>query len=162
MWILRIERMFSAAHSIAGHPKCGQVHGHNWKVTVEFRAWQLIEPGWVLDFATAKQGVDTVLQRYDHININTILDPPTAEILAANLFTELRAVFQKVEHLAVHSVTVEETPGCSATFTNAAEEIVSEKRGSTRFVRDQAIKLEITDMLQQLVNTLFKKEEWHA
>ena len=32
-----IEFKFSAAHKIAGHPKCGKLHGHNYRVRIWFR-----------------------------------------------------------------------------------------------------------------------------
>ena len=162
MWILRVERMFSAAHLIPGHPKCGTMHGHNWKVTVELRAWKLVAPGWIADFTEVKKTIDEVLSRYDHKVLNEIIDPPTAEILAANFFTELKAHFQDIEHIAVHSVTVEETPGCSAVFTNAPEEIRQEKKGPLHFVQDIALKLDITDILSQMARTSCRKEDWNA
>lgn len=57
---------FSAAHRLEGHPKCGRLHGHNYKVTVEL--WSLpsypdgegLEGGMVMDFSA----IDTVLKPF--------------------------------------------------------------------------------------------------
>ncbi|ASO21562.1 6-carboxy-5,6,7,8-tetrahydropterin synthase [Actinoalloteichus hoggarensis] len=85
----RISRRFrfAAAHRLSGLPdghKCRRVHGHTWTVRVTVVARDLVDPGWVVDFAAL-----TPLGRYlddnvDHRDLTEVLPvSPTAEHLAA-------------------------------------------------------------------------------
>ena len=80
------EFMFEAAHSLPnvglGH-KCGQIHGHSFRVHVEISGELENWHGWVMDFAVLKDAwnlLDTVL---DHHYLNDIpgLENPTSEHL---------------------------------------------------------------------------------
>ncbi|HUK50771.1 MAG TPA: 6-carboxytetrahydropterin synthase [Terriglobales bacterium] len=80
-------REFAAAHIIAGHPKCGRQHGHNYtlltKVYGNSRQW--------LDFEEVKRTVDDLIdEKYDHRDIGNM----TAETLAGHLQEQLSNLFQ--------------------------------------------------------------------
>ena len=49
---------FSAAHQIEGHPKCGRLHGHNYKVRVGVTGLVSEQTGMVIDFGD----LDTIVK----------------------------------------------------------------------------------------------------
>ena len=65
------------AHFLPGHPKCGQLHGHTYKVEVVIEGEN--KDGMVIDFADMKEGVQKVLNDYDHKSLNDFLDYPSVE-----------------------------------------------------------------------------------
>lgn len=82
MYIVRKSFEFSAAHqlSLTYASACSNLHGHNWKVTVECRSEELDDNGMVVDFTIIKR---LVLQKLDHKVLNEVLDfNPTAENIA--------------------------------------------------------------------------------
>lgn len=76
------------AHFLPGHPKCGRVHGHTYRVELVIEG----DPsgGMIVDFADLKIKAREVLQRYDHGNWNDFLDYPSVENICLRLSTELR------------------------------------------------------------------------
>ena len=58
---------FSAAHTIKGHPKCGRMHGHNYKVVVTLSADTLDKNGMIMDFSEVKKVVHMVVDKLDHV-----------------------------------------------------------------------------------------------
>jgi len=70
-----------SAHSIPSHPKCGNVHGHTWRIVAEFESKKL-RNGMVVDFGKAKE----IVKELDHKNLNDTLNVPTAENLAHYLY----------------------------------------------------------------------------
>jgi 6-pyruvoyltetrahydropterin/6-carboxytetrahydropterin synthase len=82
MYFVRKTFEFSAAHRLEltyGSPCCN-LHGHNWRVTVECRSRELNENGMVTDFSEIKR---RVLDMLDHKMLNDVLDfNPTAENIA--------------------------------------------------------------------------------
>ena len=79
-------REFAAAHIIAGHPKCGRMHGHNYmllaKVYGSSSEW--------LDFEEIKKTVDRLIdERYDHRDIGNM----TCERLAMQIQDYLTSSF---------------------------------------------------------------------
>ena len=80
------KREFAAAHVIAGHPKCGRQHGHNYtllaKVYGRSDMW--------LDFDDIKRKVDEFVdERYDHRDLGNM----TCETLARQLQEQLSKQF---------------------------------------------------------------------
>ena len=69
-----VESWFSSAHRVEGHPKCGRLHGHNYKlvVTIGRPAHRALgvgnvdEHGFVLDFGILKPIIKTVVDLVDH------------------------------------------------------------------------------------------------
>ena len=77
------------AHFLPGHPKCGTLHGHTYKVELVVEG----EPsgGMVVDFADLKQAARKVWSEYDHRNWNDFLDYPSVENICELLHTKLKA-----------------------------------------------------------------------
>ena len=74
---------FEAAHRLAWHPgKCRNLHGHSYRLDVTVRG-PLDDNGVVIDFDTLSEIVEReVIVRFDHRDLNQIIDNPTAELLA--------------------------------------------------------------------------------
>lgn len=83
---------FEAAHQLPWHPgKCRELHGHSYRfeITVE---GPVGPQGIVVDFDELKDVVDReVLARYDHRYLNDLMDNPTAELLAHDIWKTLEA-----------------------------------------------------------------------
>ena len=80
-----------SGHYIPGHPKCGRPHGHTYRVDVILEG----EPDsdMLLEFGEFKQRVWEVLQRYDHVMLNEVMDAvPTVENIAVELHRQLKKV----------------------------------------------------------------------
>lgn len=108
---------FSASHQLItlpdGHP-CSRLHGHNYVVEVELQSNELDGHGFVLDFGElkpVKTFIDGVL---DHRHLNDVMetDTPTAEYIAAYIFT----ICLTKLNLPVSAVTVWETEKCWARY----------------------------------------------
>ena len=96
---------FSAAHTIEGHPKCGRMHGHNYKVVVTLSADTLDKNGMIMDFSDVKKVVHMVVDKLDHTYLNDVLkvDFVTAEYLSKYIYDKL-----VLRLPSVHSVQVYE------------------------------------------------------
>ncbi len=83
---------FEAAHRLAWHPgKCRNLHGHSYRLDVSVEG-PLDANGVVLDFDTLQEVVRTqVIDRWDHRDLNEVLDNPTAELLALRAWEILTA-----------------------------------------------------------------------
>jgi len=111
----KVTGTFDAAHSIKGYEgKCGQLHGHTWKVTVyvEENAEIVCENGYDVDLSQLKADLREVLEEMDHRDLNYLFSKPTAENIARRVF---RALYRKYN---IFKVEVEETPGSGVIFTN--------------------------------------------
>lgn len=86
---LGITEFIDCAHFLPGHPKCGQVHGHTYRVDVTIEGDH--NQGMVVDFNDLKQSTREVLARYDHRHWNDVLDFPSVENICELLSRELRA-----------------------------------------------------------------------
>ena len=121
---VRVLVEFAAAHHIRGYDgECSRPHGHNWKVEVEAATAQLNSIGISVDFKVLKSMVKTLIDRFDHQDINTIMPfieiNPTAETLSHFFFEELERQVQHSKPLAaleVRRVTVWENDRCAASF----------------------------------------------
>lgn len=121
LYVVRVCGSISAAHRLPGYPgPCAAMHGHNFQVTAALGARQLAD-GMVADFVQVRAAMDAVLGRLDHtcLNDHPELDPPTAEVLASHIFGRLSEALA-TDRVRVLSVTVEESPGLSACYTEEA------------------------------------------
>jgi 6-pyruvoyltetrahydropterin/6-carboxytetrahydropterin synthase len=76
------------AHFLPGHPKCGTLHGHTYKVEVIIEG----DPrnGMVIDFSDLKKAAREVLRQYDHKSLNDFLDYPSVENICTLLHEKLK------------------------------------------------------------------------
>jgi len=80
-------REFAAAHIIAGHPRCGRMHGHNYVLTANVYGQS---DEW-LDFEDIKRKVDQFIdEKYDHHDLGDM----TCERLARKLQDQLSKFFR--------------------------------------------------------------------
>jgi 6-pyruvoyltetrahydropterin/6-carboxytetrahydropterin synthase len=93
---LGITEFIDCAHSLPGHPKCGRLHGHTYKVELVVEG-ETRPGGMVVDFAELRSQVRAVLEEYDHRNWNDALEYPTVEnicdLLARRLGEQLAFAF---------------------------------------------------------------------
>ncbi len=71
MFTLKAENSFDAAHFLAGYKgKCGNIHGHRWKVEIEIFSDNLSTAtqtrGMIVDFDSLKEDLKTVVDYFDH------------------------------------------------------------------------------------------------
>jgi 6-pyruvoyltetrahydropterin/6-carboxytetrahydropterin synthase len=74
---------FEAAHRLVWHPgKCRNLHGHSYRLEVTVSG-PLDGNGVVVDFDHLCEIVHRqVIDRWDHRDLNEVIDNPTAELLA--------------------------------------------------------------------------------
>ena len=76
------------AHFLPGHPKCGPLHGHTYKVEIAIEGHP--QGGMILDFSDLKQAVREVLAHYDHRSWNDFLEYPSVENICELLSGKLK------------------------------------------------------------------------
>lgn len=137
MYILKAEHSFDSAHFLAGYEgKCGNIHGHRWRVEIEVQSETLVKggqlDGMVIDFGDLKKHVKEIVDFYDHaliieegtmrakteqclqedgFRIIKVNFRPTAENFAAFFFNYMKEKGYKVKR-----ATVYETPTNSAAY----------------------------------------------
>ena len=80
---------FDSMHALPGHPKCGKPHGHTYRVEVTVEG--PVRDGMVIDFDDLKKGVRELLRsRYDHTDLNAIIEMPSCENISVDLLKELK------------------------------------------------------------------------
>jgi 6-pyruvoyltetrahydropterin/6-carboxytetrahydropterin synthase len=84
---LGVTDYIDCAHLLSGHPKCGQLHGHTYRVEVVVEGE--MKGGMLVDFADLKGQIRSVLSRYDHRHWNDFLDYPTVENICDCLANEI-------------------------------------------------------------------------
>ena len=118
MYLIRIERSFSAAHSLDIGGVREPIHGHNWAVNATLAGPSLDADGLLVDFHAMERALDGIIGRFhnrslndtppfDHIN-------PSAELVAQFIAVELAGHLPR--GVVVQSVSVGEAPGCTATY----------------------------------------------
>jgi len=76
------------AHYLPGHPKCGQMHGHTYRVELIIEGHA--QGGMIVDFAELKTITRKVLAQYDHRNWNDFLEFPSVENICQLLHAQLK------------------------------------------------------------------------
>lgn len=71
MYYLKTEASFDSAHFLAGYQgKCGNIHGHRWKVEVEIKDKELANDeqkrGMIVDFGDLKNDLKELADYLDH------------------------------------------------------------------------------------------------
>lgn len=147
MYILKAEHSFDSAHFLAQYVgKCGNIHGHRWRVEIEVQSETLVKggqlDGMVVDFGDLKKDVKDMIDCYDHAliiqegtmrqeTLNCILQDgfkvitvnfrPTAENFAAFFFKAIKNKGYSVKRAIVYetptnSAIYEESEGKSSEF----------------------------------------------
>jgi 6-pyruvoyltetrahydropterin/6-carboxytetrahydropterin synthase len=75
------------AHFLPGHAKCGQLHGHTYRIELVIEGEA--SGGMIVDFAELKSTTRNVLAQYDHRNWNDFLDFPSVENICGLLHRQL-------------------------------------------------------------------------
>jgi len=109
-----VETKSESAHYIPGHPKCGQIHGHSYKLRAEIGGKTNLN-GMVVDFGDVKK----VLRQFDHRCINDVareknieqLVIPTAENLASYFVSEIVKLLN--DHYSIKVVVCETENNCA-------------------------------------------------
>lgn len=141
------EFTFDSAHRLFGYNgKCANIHGHEYKLVVEFttlKAKKLDEVGMIVDFGVIKRVITKYLEEWDHVIILNHIDPlveylekevkvkilhcnPTVEnmiqIIAHDLM-HLTYSLKQIENIDIvlQSITLYETNICYARYDNFHE-----------------------------------------
>ena len=85
---LGVTEYVDCAHFLPGHPKCGRLHGHTYKVEVTIEGQP--KDGMIIDFADLKQALRDVLTQYDHHSWNDFLEYPSVENICELLSEKLK------------------------------------------------------------------------
>ena len=113
MYQLRVKDHFDAAHYLEGYVgKCHELHGHRWEVEIVLQYDKLGVNNMLIDFKQVKEVLKVLLDKcLDHHCLNKTLveENPTAEYLA-------KWIYENVGLCDLVSVTVWESPECSATY----------------------------------------------
>ena len=117
---IHVQTQFSAAHHLRGYPgACEKPHGHNWTVDLYVECAQLNKLGIGIDFQDVKAAVKSLLEQFDHSDLNTLpsfqADNPTCENVAKHLFRELANALNS-DDIRVTRVGVSETPNCGVFY----------------------------------------------
>lgn len=110
------EFSFDAAHRLprvpAGH-RCGQVHGHTFKVEVHYSGEVDPDTGWIGDHREVAAAVRELTARLDHQLLNDIegLENPTVETLCGWFWAQLQPAVPGLEEIVVH-----ETPSARCAY----------------------------------------------
>lgn len=109
------EFAFCAAHHLPGVPEghpCRRLHGHNYVIRVELSAPVVDSVGFVRDYRALDVVKRFIDEELDHRNLNEVLPvAPTAENIAAYLFTTFASVVPELS-----AVAVSETPKTWAVY----------------------------------------------
>ena len=74
MYYVRTEAEFDSTHFLKDYVgKCGNIHGHRWRVVIEVKSEKLKEDkqckGMVIDFADLKEVLNKLCDEFDHVFI---------------------------------------------------------------------------------------------
>ena len=76
------------AHFLPGHSKCGQLHGHTYRIEVAIEGKN--KNGMVMDFADMKDVIEKILVKYDHKSLNDYLEYPSVENICEMVQADLK------------------------------------------------------------------------
>ena len=120
MYEVTTETYFSAAHRLKNYRgPCENLHGHNWIVRATVTCTTLDDSGIGIDFKVLKAKLKDIIKRFDHRDLNSVLDRlslnPSSENLARYIFEQLKLSLEDW-HGEVRRIDVFETPGNCAAY----------------------------------------------
>ena len=95
-----IEDSFDSAHwlpRVAEDHKCRRLHGHTYRIRLEWDGDVDPASGFVVDYADLKQVWTPIKDALDHRNLNDILENPTCELLAEHISKQFKLMPSRVE-----------------------------------------------------------------
>ncbi len=119
MFVLSVDRTFSAAHQVRVSGEMEPLHGHDWRVRASVEGEALDADGLLCDFHALERAVDEAIAPWKGRTLNDARPfsadhLPTAEHVALAI---ARAVSPRIPAGArLARVSVTEAPGCEATF----------------------------------------------
>jgi 6-pyruvoyltetrahydropterin/6-carboxytetrahydropterin synthase len=85
---LGIIEYIDCAHFLPGHTRCGNLHGHTYKVEIIIEGEN--KAGMVVDFADLRRSLRDTLRIYDHKSLNDFLEYPSVENICEMLKGKLK------------------------------------------------------------------------
>jgi len=87
----------------AGH-KCGQLHGHSFKLEIVVEGVVNPDTGWIYDHAEISKAVAPLLELVDHKYLNEVpgLENPTIELMAAWFWEKLLPTLPELAEIILH------------------------------------------------------------
>lgn len=100
-------------HVPAGH-KCGNLHGHSFRIRIAVRGEPDPATGWIMDFGDIKAAFAPIYAQLDHHYLNDIagLDNPTSENLAIWIWQQLKPALPLLSSVEIFETC---TSGCRYT-----------------------------------------------
>lgn len=110
---------FAAAHCLPHHGgACFNLHGHNYKLEVTITGPTQdsgCTAGMIMDFEDFKKTVkNNILSKFDHSNLNSLFDNPTAEIIVEAIANQMGLYFYR--NIRVTKIRLWETSTSYATW----------------------------------------------
>lgn len=109
---------FESAHHLNNYEgKCGNIHGHSYKVEVTLSGsvdigtsdFESAKEAMVCDFSYLNKVIqEEIINRYDHKDLNLFFNQPTAEIMVVHFFELIKGRFNHSD-VVVESVKLWET-----------------------------------------------------
>jgi 6-pyruvoyltetrahydropterin/6-carboxytetrahydropterin synthase len=84
---LGVTEYIDCAHYLPGHQKCGNLHGHTYKIEMMIEGENT--SGMIMDFADLKNSLRETLALYDHRSFNDFLEFPSVENICELIKTKL-------------------------------------------------------------------------
>lgn len=94
-----LQTTLSCSHSLQGHGLCENFHGHSYRIELLW-SWPL-ERGAGTDLAGTRQRLMALLGRFDHKNLNTMLEFSSCENFCRMIFSELKSAEPRLLWLKV-------------------------------------------------------------
>lgn len=97
---------FEAAHWLPNVPeghKCGNLHGHSYRVDVHVTGDPDPHTGWVVDFGDIKKIVSPILEQLDHKCLNEIpgLENSTSELMCKYLWNLIKPALNQLSAITL-------------------------------------------------------------
>lgn len=103
MVTVTIKTSFDAAHVLSGYSgKCGNLHGHTYKLEVTVGTTETNKMGMVVDYNVLKPAVNRVASRYDHAFLCGYEDPSELEDVCLKLGYKIKYIkgYSSTENMA--------------------------------------------------------------
>jgi len=82
------------SHTLKGHPKCSQPHGHTSRIEVELEGdvknGGTYQDNMIMDFDEMKKKCWEIISQLDHKDLDTMFDFPTSENISSWIFENLK------------------------------------------------------------------------